>query len=121
VPILVLSLALGYYYYQYNNLAKDNSAEEAKAQIAASVADIERLMYIPDVSGAQLAIITDITKLKGQKFFEHAQNGDHLVLFPAAGKAVLYRPTTERIIEVGPFTPDEAPAATESKGSERVR
>ncbi len=115
VPVAILLIALGYYYYQYQNLLSKspaNAQAQAQEQTRAVVTDIEKLMYIADDSGAQLATISDITKLQGQKFFENAKNGDDLVLFPAAQQAILYRPSTHKIVQVGPFTPGTGSTAS---------
>lgn len=126
VPFVILLAALGYYFVQYQRLAAHNPERQVQEQTAAAVTEIQKLMVISDTSGAQLATITDKSKLAGQAFFANAENGDSLVLFPAAEKAVLYRPSTHKIIEVGPFTstPDAtagtkttAPAKTTTKAA----
>lgn len=104
VPFAILVAALGYYYFQYQHLLAQNSPQQTQAQVQRAVDSIEKLMYVPSDSGAQLATISDKTKLAGQAFFAHAENGDELVLFPAAQEAVLYRPSTNKIIQVGPYT-----------------
>ena len=102
VFIAVLILTCTYLFAQYRR-SLPAAQPDPVAETQKVVAEIKQLMIIPDDSGAVLATIADKTKLAGQKFFELAQNGDDVVLFPAMGKAVLYRPTIHRIIDVGPF------------------
>ena len=113
-PVVIVSLlfiistsGLLYYFVQYNRVAKP-PVNDSKAETQKIVNEIKNLMIIPDDSNAVLATIADKSKLAGQKFFELAQNGDDVVLFPALGKAVLYRPTIHKIIDVGPFNPGGA-------------
>ena len=54
----------------------------------------------------QIATITDITKMKGQAFFDKAQNGDYIVVFPNTRIALIYREKTDQIINSGPVTVD---------------
>jgi hypothetical protein len=60
----------------------------------------------------------DTSKLKGQAFFANAKNGDRVLVFTKAQEAVLYRPSTNIIITVGPLTmPTSAtPSATQTGG-----
>lgn len=103
--ILILLIALSYYFVQYQRLAADNPKQQTQEEVDRAVSEVEKLMYISNSSGAQLASVTDVSKLQGQKFFENAQNGDYLLLFPVSEQAVLYRPSTKKIIQVGPFSP----------------
>jgi len=61
---------------------------------------IGRFMELPADEQPTLATVTDNEKLKGQTFFTHAQNGDKLLVYPKAKKAILYRPSTKKVIEV---------------------
>ena len=55
-----------------------------------------------------VATITDIEKVKDQPFFKNAKNGDRVLIFTNAKKAILYRPTEKRIIEVGAVNINQA-------------
>ena len=61
---------------------------------------IGKFMELPADEQPTLATVTDQEKLKGQNFFTHAQNGDKLLVYPKAKKAILYRPSTKKVIEV---------------------
>jgi hypothetical protein len=68
---------------------------------------IGRFMELPADEQPNLATVTDQEKLKGQDFFAQAQNGDKLLVYPKARKAILYRPSTKKIIEVSNLIPGE--------------
>ena len=65
---------------------------------------IGKFMELPIGEQPTLATVTDRAKLKGQVFFESAQNGDKLLIYPKAKKAILYRPSNGKIIEVTHLT-----------------
>lgn len=77
--------------------------EEADAQqVAAVVRDVSTLMYLPDET-PQVAAVVDPSKLAGQPFFANAEAGDEVLAFVHAGTAILYRPSTHRIVNVAPL------------------
>lgn len=58
---------------------------------------VGKLMQLP-VGTPTLATVTDETKLADQSFFKNAENGDKVLIFP--DKAILFRPSANKIIEV---------------------
>lgn len=65
---------------------------------------IGKFMELPVGEEPTLATVTDRGKLKGQEFFSQAQNGDKLLVYPKARKAILFRPSSGKIIEVTNLT-----------------
>lgn len=112
ILLVVTAGGFGYYFTKYNAITKDpqaitkQKAEEAKKKTDALVKKISELIVVTDASNAVSATITDKEKLKDERFFDLAQNGDDLILFPKMMKAVLYRPSINKIIDVGPFNPN---------------
>jgi hypothetical protein len=49
-----------------------------------------------------LATVSDASKVRSQAFFKDTQNGDKVLLYSKAGEAILYRPSTKKIISVAP-------------------
>ena len=94
--ILITALvAAGYFYWQYQSLSGNKDEKEIKR----IVAEIGKVMMLPEEQPT-LATVTDKEKLVGQRFFMNCQNGDKLLIFPLASKAILYRPAKKLIIEV---------------------
>ncbi len=117
--LLLLSLAAcAYFAYQYYRL-QSNPTLKAQTETQQTLAQLSKVMMLPNDPNPVIATITDKTKLEGQPFFKNAQNGDRVVIFPSTMKAVLFRPSTGKIIDVAPLeqsqqnatVPEQAPAA----------
>lgn len=99
VLAVLLCLAVGiagYFYYQYKHTASANEAKE----IAALIKTIGTFMELPVEEIPTLATVTDKTKLAGQPFFQKAENGDKVLIYTDSGRAILYRPSTKKIVDV---------------------
>ncbi|PIR80160.1 MAG: hypothetical protein COU25_01495, partial [Candidatus Levybacteria bacterium CG10_big_fil_rev_8_21_14_0_10_35_13] len=62
-----------------------------------------------------IATITDKSQLSTQPFFNNAVDGDKVLVYANAKKAILYRPSTDKIIEVAPVnitSPSVSPTPT---------
>ena len=64
---------------------------------------ISRHYQLPIDEEPALATIDDKTKLNSD-FLHAAENGDKLLIYKNAKKVILYRPSIDRIIEVGPVS-----------------
>lgn len=62
-------------------------------------------MELPDGETPTLATVTDTEKLPALVFFSHAKTGDKVLIYQKAAKAILYRPTTKKIIDTSVFRP----------------
>lgn len=93
--LVALSVA-GYFYYQYRQSPKVQSAEEIKNLKE----EIGGIFELPTDEEPTLATVTDREKLAEQPFFQKAENGDKVLIYSASGRAVLYRPSVKKIIDV---------------------
>ncbi len=111
--ILVLLAVFGLYgsihfYNKYKSLNVDATVE-AQKETTRLVGLIDKLMELPAGETPTVATISDKEKLKDQPFFAQAQNGDILFAYTTAMKAILYRPSSNKIINVAPITINQAP------------
>lgn len=90
-------------------------ASSPKNEASTLVDKVGRLLELPTGEQPTIATVSDVSKLQGQPFFAHGQNGDKVLIFAKAKKAVLYRPSIDKIIEVGPV---ETTTATASSAGE---
>lgn len=110
IALLVIAgfgAAGGYYYNKYNISQKEvkrlsDPQEAAKAQVSDAVTKIGRLVDLPSGETPTLATVADPTKLKDQAFFTNAKVGDQVLIYTQAKKAILYRPSTNKIVEIAP-------------------
>ena len=92
-----------HYYGKYQSLIQ-NPSIEAALETRALVSSVSKVIDLPVGEEPTVATVRDTSKLQGQPFFEHAQNGDVLLMYAKADKAILYRPAEHKIIEVSPLS-----------------
>ena len=107
VVIIVLVAGLGALAYGYihtkNELNKaKNPAVAGKTEAEQIVNQINKYIQLPASETPTLATVSDVSKLKTQTFFKDAQNGDKVLIYTRAGTAILYRPSTKKVIEYAP-------------------
>lgn len=100
IIIAIISLCLvGYLYYRLNNLEKiskstiDQEAEDL-------ISKVSNLYLMPTNENPTIATVSDPSLLKDQSFFYSSRKDDKVLIFAKAGKAVLYRPDINKIIEI---------------------
>lgn len=113
VAILAISFGV-YFYYKLHTLQKNPNAESVK-EAKDLLGKVAKLYLIPTGEEPTVATVSDPEKLKDQAFFSSAQKDDKVLIFTQAGKAVLYRPSVNKIIEVAPINnkKDAPPPAPE--------
>ncbi len=103
--VFLCAIGAGVYYYQsYQKLLKNPDIVTTQ-EVATLQKSVGRLMVLPNETPST-ATVLDKEKLKGQAFFTNAENGDKILIYSTAKKAILYRPSTDKIIEVMPITLD---------------
>ncbi len=76
------------------------SSSPAQDETQELVDRLNKFMELPSDEKPTLATVSDVESLRTQTFFKNAQNGDKVLLYATAGKAILYRPSTQKVIEV---------------------
>lgn len=102
--ILGLAGATAYYYKQYEKI-RNNPETISQEETQRVISDVSRLIELPDETPS-LATVQDKDKLKDQSFFKKAENGDKILIYANAKQAILYRPSSKKIIEVAPLILD---------------
>ena len=121
IIIVVIAVVAGYFYFQYQKTQKllQNPTLAAQEEVKALVTKVATLMELPQDEQPTVATISDKSKLKDQPFFINAENGDKVLIYTNAKKAIIYRPSTNKIIEVGPV--NIGPAAVSPTPSSLVK
>ena len=92
----------GYFYYQFRTL-KNNPNVQVQKDTQDLLAKVARIYLIPTGEEPTIATVSDPIALKNQSFFTQSQKGDKVLIFTKAGRAVLYRPSMDKIIEAIPI------------------
>jgi hypothetical protein len=116
--VFVFLIAMcGYFYYQYKKAISPNASSE---EISAYVSKIDKFMVLPEGETPTMAKVADAGKLSTQSFFANAQNGDVVLFYNKAQKAVLYRPNINKIIEATSMN-GNIPAGSQSASAQSVQ
>lgn len=103
LAIIIAAVPGFYFYLKYQEAKKLSSTHLGPKEVDTIITRVAKLIELPKGENPTLATVSDINKLKGQTFFRNAENGDKVLIFKIAKKAILYRPSTDKIIEVGPI------------------
>lgn len=102
----------------YNYYSAEQEIATLKSKQASSETDtqsvIRKVGALTNLPAEEptVATVTDIQKLRTQAFFANAQNGDRVLIFTKTKKAIIYRPSTNKIIEIAPIIPGEGQGTT---------
>lgn len=106
VVILVLGGAAGYFFFKYQNIKK-NPNQVAQAEVNRVAKLVGQLIALPNDESPTLATIQDKDKIKDQPFFANTKNGDIILIYTKAKKAIIFREKENKIINVGPISIDQ--------------
>lgn len=82
---------------------------------------VGRLIILPAGEQPAIATVSDTQKLAGQQFFANAKVGDKVLIYTQSKKAILFRPSENRLIEIAPISAGSENATTAPvSGSEPV-
>ncbi len=106
LALIALAAFGGYYFRKYQNL-KNNPApasQIAQEEVDRIIAKVDKLYSLPKDEKPSVATVKDKEKLKDQPFFDKAENDDITLIYSNAKLAILYRPSTDKIINVSSVT-----------------
>ncbi|KKS95726.1 MAG: hypothetical protein UV73_C0014G0003 [Candidatus Gottesmanbacteria bacterium GW2011_GWA2_43_14] len=116
ILLVLISLPSLFFFMKFREAEKVlndlDSGGEAKI-----IAKVGSLIELPKGEYPTVATVTDKTKLANLAFFSNAKNGDIVLAYQTAKKAILYDPKINKIIEVANFsrnTPTPTPAAEDN-------
>lgn len=100
--IIILFIAISFSIYFFIQLRQIKSQSINKKDTDSLVSKVSRIYLTPD-EVPTIATVSDPQILKSQSFFTLSEKGDKVLIFTRAGKAVLYRPSIDKIIEITPI------------------
>jgi hypothetical protein len=100
ITIVIVAVGFGgYFYYKLHKLETDANG---KIETQDLISKVSKLYLMPTGEEPTIATVSSPEKLKDQAFFNQAEKGDKVLIFSKAMKAVLYRPSIDKIIEIAP-------------------
>lgn len=128
--VIVLLISGGFVYYNNQKKLQDTQetislSEQREKENTELIEKVGKLMLLPENEQPTIATVSDKSQLSSQPFFDKAQDGDKVLVYANAKKAILYRPSTNQIIEVAPVnitspTLTPSPTATPSATVEQL-
>jgi uncharacterized protein YneF (UPF0154 family) len=107
IPAAVVGLLLlvlgGFFIFKNQIQTATNPVQGSQEEVKAIVAEVGKLIDLPANETPTIATITDITKLANQPFFQNAKNGDKVLIYNNAKKAIIYDPSSKKVIDVAPI------------------
>lgn len=105
--IVVANFAAVFFYFQWRG--QKNSGGLSENRRAEVLSALGKLMVLPSDEDPTIAKVTDLDTLKDEPFFARAKNGDTVIIYARAKKAILFRESENKIIDVAPvnFSKDE--------------
>jgi len=91
----------------------EGQQEVVKQETAALVAKVKRLIVLPEDEEPTVASILDAEGLaKDQPFYKDSHNGDKVIIYVKAQKAIIYDPNRDLLVNVGPVFIENRGAGT---------
>ncbi len=105
MALVLFSVFMFIQYHDAKNKIATSAPAAANKQVEDVVTKVGKLIILPkDEKPDSVQTVSDIAKLKGLDFFTNAQKGDKLIVYTKSKKAILYRPSTNQLVNVAPVT-----------------
>lgn len=108
--VLLIAGGVGYYFwsrdtFDRNAITTGASGEElTDDDVAELIEAVSKHIILPQGEEPVAAKIIDVDELlKTQQFYRGAINGDILLIYQTAAKAILYSPSRDMLVNVGPI------------------
>ena len=102
-------------HYQKTHISKANSVLSSEVEQESIVSKVGKLIELPNNEAPTIATVSDVTKLQGQPFFQHAKNGDIVLIYTKSNEAILYDPAMDKILEYGPIANSQQTTASSNE------
>src|SRR3989344_7893826 len=103
VVLLLISTMSALYFYSRYTTVKIDPQKIVQDERTALLAQVSRLIVLPTGEDPTLATVSNIDVLRSQPFFANSKNGDKVLIYVKARKAILYDEVNNKIVEVAPI------------------
>ncbi len=108
VALLVSLIGVFVFSQTADKTITENAKQKAIQKEVAVIADeISKLLILPKKELPVMATISNVKELqKKQSFYKNAENGDKLLIYTKSKRAIIYSPSRNIIVNVGPVVLD---------------
>ncbi len=103
---IVMGILVYYLLYKVHTNKVENNKQTIIPERQLIIENVRKLIEIPPEEELTVATVIDKEALSKYQFFSKAQNGDKLIILPKSMKAILYRPSINKIIDVVLIAPE---------------
>lgn len=115
----IILLIAGFAYYRSSTQTFEAGQQLSDSEVQDIVLAVSRHIKLPADETPLVATVADIDLLlEREPFYTGANNGDILLLYPNAGKAILYDQEDDILVNVGPIILDQDAEAEAGTGAE---
>ena len=114
VPVLlVVAIAVSFFVYSDTSVVIDDNKEQTEEVLQKEnnelLEKISNHYLLPVGEEPMIATVTDADMLSvEQEFYKDVENGDKVILYIQNQRAIIYSPTKDVIINVGPIISDDS-------------
>lgn len=101
VLVIALTATSIYFYQRSRRISVGSVGSDSDTKVL--IAEVGKLMFLPENETPTVATVSDPSKLKDQSFFVDAKEGDKVLIYTNAKKAILYDPSAKKIVNVAPI------------------
>jgi hypothetical protein len=101
--LILLVISVSGSIYLYSKLKQKDKPVDPAVELQEVINNVSKILVLPTNETPTMATVSDPEKLKDQPFFANAKAGDKVLIYTNAQKAILYNPTSNRVVEVAPI------------------
>jgi len=98
--IIIILICFGFFFYHKLNKTDNTSSKTKDKEVSVLIKNVSKLYLFPEGEIPTVAIVSDPKLLENKPFSIQAEKGDNVLFFQKAERAVLYRPSINKIIEI---------------------
>lgn len=108
ILIVLVIILLGYAVYnKFYTKTIYKGQQLPEKEVKSLVKKVSKIINVPEEIPVIVEIENAETIMLEQKFYAGSKDGDYLIMFPAAQKAMIYRKKENKLINVGPIIVDQ--------------
>ena len=132
IVLLLASMGAAAFLYAQVVELKQDPQRRLQQEAEDLIERVGRLVVLPEGERPTIATVSDIEQVKDRPFFANAKNGDKVLIYTNARKAILYDPVND-IVEIAPVNigtatpppgtetiPEEVPEEVPEEGPEET-